>query len=159
MASSKSTRTCSWAVQGGRQLPASTARSPEGILQPVPGLGEPGWSPERWRGAVLCANPSCGIKGSGRDVLNAQPASPPLSLQRFGESLPGSKALMRGHFSPSDLPLSLFRWRMGLMVQARQKERGKFAQDNLIDLNETGRALCCKHQCLFCEFNAFSGWV
>lgn len=66
----------------------------------------------------MYAHPSWGEKGSERDVLDAHPASSPLSLQRFGESLPGSKALMRGYFSPSDLPLSLFRWRMGLTVQA-----------------------------------------
>lgn len=66
----------------------------------------------------MCVHPSWGGKGSERDVLDAHPALSPLSLQHFGESLPGSKALMRGYFSPSDLLLSLFRWRMGLMVQA-----------------------------------------
>lgn len=47
----------------------------------------------------------------------------------------------------------------GLNGPGLAERRGKFAQDNLIDLNETGRALCCKHQCLFCGFNVISGWV
>jgi len=48
---------------------------------------------------------------------------------------------------------------MGSEAQAWQKGGQKFARDDLIDLNETGRALCCKQRCSFCGSNAISVWV
>lgn len=76
VASSKYTKTSTQGREGSTAQPTH----PERILQPV--LGESGGLPERWRGAVLCV---CilpgGKKGSERDVLNAHPASSPLSLQ------------------------------------------------------------------------------
>lgn len=64
--------------------------------------------------------PRPGGKGCERGgVLDTHLTLMPLSLQPALETAcQEAKAVMHGYFSPSDLLLSLFRWRMGLMVQA-----------------------------------------
>lgn len=60
-----------------------------------------------------------GGKGYERDVLDTHPTLMSLSLQPALErACLEAEAVMHGYFSPSDLLLRLFRWRMGLMVQA-----------------------------------------